>query len=258
MSEYHHEQRSGYESGSHQETSSSNQNQQKYQSGGNSGGGGGRKWSSPYAGKPGGQSGGGRRFGGGSGGPRDQAPRDFSVDPPELYRPYTVGSNKEVSADVIQQAVEVRDMLAKNGYMTRCSVFEGLDQTFMTAKRSEIILPWKDFNGHHSKLTFTVEEAKWFAAKIHPAYERLPDAIKTFLAKDIRLLCGNNLKSLVQFLLVHSDDGCEGNATRGRETGNVGFMIGVADDLRIPIFNFAKPNLKERLMKHLRIPPELV
>lgn len=263
MSEYHHEKRTGYEAGGYQETSSSGQNQQgqqRYQPTGNSGGSQPRKWNNAYGGKPSGQSGGGRRFGGGFGGARDQAPRDFSVDPPELYRPYAATSNQGTfeGKPVVAEIIEVRDMLYKNGYMVRTSVMDNtLDRIFGDTKRAEIILPWKEFGKHESKLTFTVEEAKWFASKMHPAYDRVPDVVKTFLAKDLRLICGQNMKSLVQFLLVHSDDGCESTATKTRDTGNVGHIINVADELRIPIFNFGKPNVKERLMKHLRIQPEV-
>lgn len=186
----------------------------------------------------------------------NEPPRDFNVDPPTLYKPYVGTGNTGAPDSVNQELKEVMGILEKNGYTVRTSAFDGLDKIFIESNNKELILPWRDFAEKQSKLTFTSEEAKFLARKYYndpSKFDALKDTVKTFLAKNVRLLCGQNLKSPAQFFITWTEDGCENPKERSNGTGFAIHPITIAHELRMPIFNFGKPGTKERLLKHLQL-----
>lgn len=196
-----------------------------------------------------GQSNGFSNFRGGTRRFAPKAPRDFSVDPPFLYKPYVATGNQDTPAEVVEQFKVLRDRLDFNHYTVRTSAFDGLDKIAMEAKNKEVILPWREFAGHPSKLTFTPEEAKYFAKQTFSNYDNMKDTVKTFLAKNVRLVFGQNLKSPALFLLLWSADGCESLEQRTPQTGNIGHLITLANEIRIPVFNLGKPDASKRLLE---------
>lgn len=249
-------QASGYESGSYQapqrQQSHGDGNRYQGNGGGNSGGGGYRGNNS--GGGSNYQSRGGNNFRGGPRRDANQAPRDFSVDPPTFYRPYAITGNEDISEAGNQALIEIRNILDTQGYTVRTSGMKGPQKLFLEAKNKELILPWREFDGLESKFTFTTEEAKFLAQKTHPAWDKLPsDAVKTIVTSVVRCLCGQNLKSPAQFMITWSADGCEDPSASTRDTGRIQHALAVAYESRIPIFNFARSDAKERLFRQFRI-----
>lgn len=250
------EYKSGYESGGHQEgnSQSSYGNDRGYQNSGNTSGGYRPRNDNPYRQGPQGQP---RNFSNFRGGPRrngNQEPRDFTVNPPILCRPYAVLAVKEMSDEIAQRARDIRNLLDANEFTARTNGGDGLPAIFLDAKYKELILPWRNFAGHESKLTFSSEEAKWFAEKYQgPGFHELKDTIKGILAGNVRILCGQNLKAPAMFLLTNSRDGAEDAQSTSRDTGNAKFAIDIASDLRIPIFNLARQDVKERIIRQFRL-----
>jgi len=246
---------SGYESKGFQEysapsapkESSTHQDQRGSYTGGNN------YSSNNYRKNAGSQSGGFSRFGGNSRRNAPEVPRDFSVDPPIFYRPYVGTGNAEVPETALAALKEIRDILDQRGYTVRTSAFDGPDKMFMDAKHKEVIIPWRNFADSQSKLTFTSEEAMYFAKQFFPKFDDMKDTVKKFLAKNVRLVCGQNLKSLAQFVVVWTEDGCEDPKIRSPKTGNSSHVIAVAHHLNIPVFNFGKQDARERLLKYLHI-----
>lgn len=75
--------------------------------------------------------------------------------------------------------------------------------------------------------------------------------VQAFLAKNVRLLYGDKLKSPALFMLCWSEDGAETLREKTNRTGSIGHAIQIAYSMRIPIFNLGKPDTEERLKRYL-------
>lgn len=255
MSNPHEQARSGYETGAYQEQNPSGPpaRQGSYQDRGGFSGDRGRQFHSGSGYSSKGQSFNRDRFRGGSDGYRDQAPRDFSVDPPKLYKPYVGAGEEDLPEAVAAQFREVRDLLQKEGFTCRTSGFKGADALFRESPGKELILPWKGFADMDSKTAFTSDEAKFLAKQFADNYDNLPDAVKTFLGTDVRLVMGHNLHSPALFVVIYTEDGTEDYSKRKGYIKRRGHVIAVATKLRIPVFNFKNPDAKDRLLQYLQL-----
>lgn len=199
----------------------------------------------------GGNRGGGGGFQRGGGGGGGFKPRE--VDPnPQLYLPYAVGGNKNPPQQIVEAIHRIAKKLESMGYTMRSGGMQGVEDIFEKAtSKNEIHLPWRDFDKKFSKLTFTPPEAKTLASRYQPGYDGLPNPVQTFLAKNVRVLFGNNLKSPALFVVAWSEDGCESARDRTPKTGDVGHMVAIATAMRIPVFNLGKQDGEQRLIEHL-------
>lgn len=153
-------------------------------------------------------------------------------------------------AQIKRLAKELEDL----GYTVRSGGFDGPEEAFEKATtKNEIHLPWKGFNEKESKFTFTSKRAHAIAKRWHPTYDGLKPAIQTFYAKNVRIAMGKDLVSPAMFAIVWSEDGIEDAKDKTARSGNAGHLICVACDLRIPIFNLARPDAEKRLRHHLGI-----
>ena len=64
-------------------------------------------------------------------------------------------------------------------------------------------------------------------------------------------MLGQSLDQPADFVLAWTADGCEGEATRSRQTGGTGTALVLADRLGIPIFNLGRPGTPARLTEFL-------
>lgn len=173
----------------------------------------------------------------------------------ELYKSYAGTGNKEAPQNILDRFTEIARVLDQFGYTLRTGGFDGPEEYFEKgSSHLELHLPWKDFNKRDSKLTFTSHEAMEIARKFHPTFDGLSPAIQKFLAKNVRTLLGKDLKSAVRFVICWSEDGAETIKEKSFKTGNIGHVLAIASAMRIPVFNFGKPDAEERLRKYLEIP----
>lgn len=255
MSQGYEERKSGYENGAYAESAPSGSSEKPYRNEGHGGADrtGKREWNNPYASKPKGQFGRPRGFDSFADRRKREAERDFSLEPAELYKPYVGTGEEELPEAALVELREVRDLLQANGYTVRTSGFKGTDALFRESSRKELILPWKDFADLDSKLSFTTEEAKQLAKKHQGNYDNLPDVVKTFLGKDVRLVAGHNLRSPALFVVLYTPDGTEDYRKRQGFMRRCGHVVAIATDLRIPVFNFGRPDAKTRLLSYLQL-----
>lgn len=212
-----------------------------YNHGGNAGSGG----RSNYQGG-GGNS--GSHQGGNGGFNRNQAPEG----PVELYLPYVATGSRDTPKPIIDKIALIVKELEVRGYTLRNAGREPVEDLFeKSVSRKEVHLPWRGFLDKDSKFTFTPEAAKVLASRFYPGYEGLKPAIQAFLAADVRMIMGKELKSPALFLITWSEDGAETNQERTAKTGTAAQAIAVASTLKIPIFNFGKPSAEERFRQYL-------
>ena len=168
--------------------------------------------------------------------------------PIELYKPYTMVSNREASVSVLGRMTEIAKMLDSKGFTCRIDGAEGASSAVEPVQcRKELMLAWKGFNEKESSFTYTPPEALELAKKFHPTFESAKPAVQTFLARNVRLVMGQTLKSPVRFMVIWTEDGAESVRERTSKTGFAGHLIALASALGVPIFNLQKADAEQRL-----------
>ncbi len=240
-----------------------NQGGQQGYRGNNNSGGGYNNGGGGYQKQGGGGYGGGGGYNkGGGGGYQKQGggynkggggfQRKEPEGPAELYMPYVGTGNQNCPPNIIDAIKRISEMLEKEGYTMRCGGMDGCEDFFEKATtKNEIHVPWNGFNDKQSKFYFTSNHAKEIAGMFQPGYEGLKPAIQTFLAKNVRMIMGKDLKSPALFLITWSEDGAETLQEKSIKTGNTGHSVAIASALRIPVFNLGKPDAENRLKLYL-------
>lgn len=171
---------------------------------------------------------------------------------PALYKPYVISGNPNPPAEVVESITKIAKELEAKGYTVRLGGFDGIEDTVEKATtKHEVHLPWRGFNEKESKFTFTPQRAKDIAKLFHPSFDGLKPVIQTFLAKNVRMVMGKDLKGPSLFAIIWSEDGAEKDSEKSFKTGNVGHLLSIANDLRIQVFNFGKPDAEARLRAFL-------
>lgn len=237
------------QSGHQRNNDGGNQGSQGYQQrpyNGNSNGGQ-RQYNNSGNGAQSGYKGGFNKGGNSGGFPKRE------VDPnPQLYFPYAAFGSDNPPPHIIDQIQKTAKRLEMLGFTMRCGGMVGCEDIFEKAtNKQEIHLPWRDFDKKQSKFTFTMDEAKILAGKFQPGFEGLKPVIQTFLAKNVRVLQGKDLKSPAIFMILWTEDGAENSRERSPRTGNAGHAVAVADAMRIPVFNLGRQGSFERLNDYI-------
>lgn len=214
----------------------------------NNGGQQGGYQKKPYT--PGG--GGGYNKGGGGGG-------NSNFKPPEpnpnavIYKPYAAFGNTNPPQHVVEQIKQFARELETMGYTMRCGGMKDCEDIFENAVQhlKEIHLPFRDFDQKQSKFTYIHPDAKIVAGRYQVGFDGLKPGIQTFLAKNVRVLMGKDLKSPALFLITFSEDGASNLREKTARTGNAGHSIAIASDLQIPIFNLGHPDGARRLRAYI-------
>ncbi len=140
--------------------------------------------------------------------------------------------------------------------------------------RKEYILPWKKFNESVEAKVFkpsktaaeiacyleVEKKGKINAAKnrqipredIIKDYNLLKPGVKLFTSRNVHLMLGDDCETVVNFLLVYTDDGAETPREikwdKSQKTGN---FIEMAYNLSIPVFNLKKSDVETRIIEFL-------
>lgn len=169
-----------------------------------------------------------------------------------LYMPYACTGNNDAPAEILKKFEEITQKLDRLGYTARVGGFDGIEDTVEKAvTRKEVHLPWRDFNNKQSKFTFTTDRALHIARQFHPTFDTMKKSVQTFLAKNVRLILGNNVASPALFLLCWTEDGVESIRDRTSRTGFAGHPIAIASALNMPVFNLGRAGAEQRLELYL-------
>lgn len=194
-----------------------------------------------YQKKPYGQGGGYQQ-----GGFQRKPKPDFG--PIELYKPYTMVSNREVPLEIMAKMTAIAKQMDALGFTCRVDGAEGASAAVEPVEcRKELMLAWKGFNEKDSAFTYTMPEALEIAKKFHPTFDTAKPAVQTFLARNVRLVMGQTLKSPIMAMVVYTDDGAESGKDRTSKTGFAGHLIALASALGVPVFNLHSPDAERRL-----------
>lgn len=224
-------------------------NYQRPQGGGGGGGGGYQGGEKRSWGSGGNQSGFQRKpyngGGGGGGGGFQKRPEDTDMT---LYKPYACTGNEDAPPEIKAKFIEIAKMLENSGYTLRTGGMDGVEEMVENSvTKKEVHLPFRDFNGKQSRFTFNSDRAYAIAKKYHPTFDGLSKGVKCFLAKNARLILGNNMTSPALFLLTWTEDGATSSRDRTARTGFAGHAIAIAAGIGIPVINLARSDAEQKL-----------
>lgn len=127
-------------------------------------------------------------------------------------------------------------MLAARGLTLRSGGTRGADTAFewgahQKGGKCEVFLPWRRFNGHHSRFFMPPEEAEQIAALCHPNWRACDAVSRRFHARNSEQILGAGLDEPVDFVVFWAIE------RYGRINGGTATAITLARQLEIPTFN---------------------
>lgn len=197
----------------------------------------------------GGNSSGGYNGGGGSGKPFFKKKEEVLEDP---YVPVSIYVDREFSPEAKTSLYNIASKLIAKGITVRVN---GDDKPFvdklasLSDKHIEIYLPWKNFNEIQSKFYYNTLTSKHLAQKHFQGWEKIPDPVKSILARNIRMIFGDKNNSITLCLITWSKDGASRVSEVTKDTGKSSFIIKVASTYGFPVVNISKPNAETILEK---------
>lgn len=117
----------------------------------------------------------------------------------------------------------------------RSGAADGADTSFERGAggNADIYLPWKHFNGHHSRLCTVGPEALELAARFHPAWQHCRPPARNLHARNGYQVLGSDLATPSRFLLCWTSG--------GTGSGGTGQAIRIARAHDIPVFDMGLP-----------------
>lgn len=198
-----------------------------------------------------GNSGWQNRNNGGQGGGGNKWPKkEDKVEPP--YIPVTIWVDREFPPEVKNAIYNISSKLIAKGITIRVN---GDDKDFLAKLQAlsdvhvEVYIPWKNFNEIESKHYFNTLTSKDIAIKHFPPYDRVPDAVKAMLARNVRMIFGDKNNSITLCLITWSKDGASRVSEVTKDTGKSSFVIKVASSYGFPVVNIAKQTAENILEK---------
>lgn len=178
---------------------------------------------------------------------------DKPVDP-DPYVPVTFFSNPEPPLDVINMFKRLSHRCKELGFTIR--VAGGNSEADDAARdnageKMEEYLPWKGYEGRESSNYWSDESSIEQACKFHPAADKLKDAAKKFLSRNLRMMQGKSLKSPSKMLVIWTEDGASKLAQKNFKTGPAGHFLSIAAGTKTPVFNLGNKGTFDALMEYL-------
>lgn len=154
-----------------------------------------------------------------------------------------IGS-RETPQDVCRKMSQASWAMAGMGFILRSGGAGGADEAFENGVKrfckehdlsqcllAEIYLPYKGFRKNQSPLFGTTKEARLFAKKYHPNWPNVSSLGRDFHGRNVYQMLGLELNDPSDFVLTWTP--------KGAITGGTGQALRIAEDLGVPILNFA-------------------
>ena len=186
----------------------------------------------------------------GKGGGKSWPKKEDKVEKP--YIPVTIYVDREFPPEVKSSLYNIASKLIGKGITIRVN---GDDKDFLgklqalTDIHVETYIPWKNFNEIDSKHYFNTLTSKDIATKHFQAWDRIPDAVKAMLARNVRMIFGDKNNSITLCLITWSKDGASRVSEVTKDTGKSSFIIKVASSYGFPVVNIAKQTAENILEK---------
>lgn len=185
-------------------------------------------------------------------------PHSAASSPPQTRLTYAGIGSRATPPAVLDLMAGAARWLSTAGWVLRTGMATGADQAFYCGASThgplELYLPWPTFEAHahapsHGLDQFVLGQptpaAYELAATFHPAWSRLPRAVRSLHARNAHQVLGADLQSPARFVLCWTPDGSLDG--RGRRVGGTGQALRIAHHHGIPVFNLARLEHVKRL-----------
>ncbi len=155
---------------------------------------------------------------------------------------------------ILPLLLEIQALINARKLGVRLCLNNELEKSFKAGcDKIELYAAWKGFNEIDTKFYFNTESSKMLANKFFPAHDKVPDVVKSILARNARMVFGDKLTSPILALITWTQDGAERSIETGRNTGRPAHLIKMADYLKIPVFNLLNEESVARLKSYLEL-----
>lgn len=220
----------------------------KYGNGGYNGGNQGQRPNNYGGGNSGGGYGGG--YGGGGGNPNFKRKEEVVEEP---YIPVALFVDRDFPPEIKTSLYNIASRLINKKITVR---YNGDDKDFherisaLSDKFVETYIPWKAFNGiENNRHYYNTLTSKHLAQLNFGAWDKISDAVKAMLARNVRMVFGDKNNSVALCVITWSGDGASRPAEITKETGRASFIIKLAGSYGFPVINIGKSNAEAILEK---------
>jgi hypothetical protein len=174
----------------------------------------------------------------------------------EPYVPISVFIDREFPQEVKDQIYRICSKLISKKYTVRIN---GDDKPLvdrikeLSSKHLEIYTPWKNFNEYETKSYYNNESSKNIAKESFLGWEKVPDAVKAFLARNVRMIFGDKITSPCLCLVTWSPDSAHLVSEVSQKTGKASFIIKLAATYGFPVINLARKEAENILDKNFHL-----
>jgi hypothetical protein len=179
--------------------------------------------------------------------------------PSQQHAAYAGIGSRETPPEILDLMRRAAAVLASKGWVLRTGMADGADQAFYCGASThgalELYLPWAAFEAK-ARIAGGAEQfilpeptgaARELAAQFHPVWSRLPRAIRSLHSRNAHQVLGPDLASRARFVLCWTPDGSLDG--QGRRAGGTGQALRIAHYYAIPVFNLARPEHAERVLR---------
>lgn len=163
--------------------------------------------------------------------------------PKDPYLPISIFVDREYPAEIKEKIYHLINKLLARKITVRIN---GDDPEFYNRVKTlsdthiEWYIPWKGFNDIETKHYFNTATAKQTAELNFTGWEKLPDPVKSMLARNVRMIFGDKNNSICLCVILWTKDGASKLSEITRETGKNSFTIKLASSYGFPVINLAK------------------
>lgn len=157
-----------------------------------------------------------------------------------------IGSRK-TPPEYCRVMTDIARQLSPTGWLLRSGAAAGADSAFERgARHKEIHLPWDGYNNVRANDTTHIvprptPEIADVAARYHPAWEKLSDAVKLLMCRNATIVLGTDLARHAKMVVCWTEG--------GKLNGGTAHGIKIAHAFDIPVFNIALPEDQVKLCK---------
>jgi hypothetical protein len=178
----------------------------------------------------------------------------------ELFGITYFTGDSSLPEEIESKLKEIANTLAHKGYIFRSGA-DGKNELNNSILKLEGINyehfnPWKKFNldVKNVKLQSPTEKAYGIAHNSHRAFYKVPSSVRAILSKEVHLMLGENCDEPIKMLIVYTKCGSEGLKFKMdyKLTGGVAFLLKIAEDSNIPVFNLKNDDAIKRLVEFMK------
>lgn len=176
------------------------------------------------------------------------------------YSIYYNDRGPQVPSPIVEKMQKLVGLMNKNGYKLRawypggCSVGSAIvdpNNTSPHPLQVEWYIPTKSYNSLVTPKSLVNNELAYQLLRgFHKGWDKIPGFVRALCARDIEVFLGQDCKHPLRFVVIWSPGGEEslsGDKIDWKGLGQLAFIIRLAKELGIPLFNLAKEDSITRL-----------